>query len=430
MPTNQWIIEVSNPSSYERSDYVQLDLDKLGVPAELDERKLTLYQLMDGGEERAIPYQIDYPFGEALRTRVMTFFAAGMPGGEDDYNLCSATFELRAEEPQLVPIPQDLDIAYYYEDRQPEEPEDGYSPRWDAKRVAKAVKLISDSVEVNFQLLAYPTPEGSPSAGAVTGIDMSRMEDRLGSRQVLAPFHFRDPEKLWGQVTKLVLFPLPWEHHWFHSVKVCDQAYSIVWSRSGPIRAIVTLRSSPFTICYDGQPFFANPGVVKVTAYLYRVLYVYPGPDNPYYTEEMFVRTEEGNALLTFRPYYRSKLPFVKTLHDLKLVDIKRFEHIPDYFAVWSRFTAYQFLGYGFAADSHVRRVHIEGDEIRWRLALCRSCRAIHYLMVEPTPHFDPFHEIGHRGWYERVFKPLRPYDTSLWFPPPLEHIDDEDENG
>src|SRR5437764_14405863 len=56
---NEWTgaqkFEISNPSSYERSDYVEVDLKSLGVPPELDLDKKTLklfriYKDHSGGE--------------------------------------------------------------------------------------------------------------------------------------------------------------------------------------------------------------------------------------------------------------------------------------------------------------------------------------------------------------------------------------------
>jgi hypothetical protein len=221
-----------------------------------------------------------------------------------------------------------------------------------------------------------------------------------------------------GTGDELVFFPLPWEHKWFHRVSLRDQEYGLVWSKSGPIRAIVTLKSKPFTILYNGSPFFSEKAV-EVKANFYRVIYVYPGQNNPYYTEELFVLTEEGRNALSFRPYYFSKVPPESCYFDLK-----RFEHIPDYFVLWKHFGPHHY-GYGFAADVHVRWVQIKGDEIRWRLPLSRNCRCIHYFMFQPSHQFDPFHDIGHKAWYERAFKPLQPSDFSLRFPPHLEYYEE-----
>jgi hypothetical protein len=156
--------------------------------------------------------------------------------------------------------------------------------------------------------------------------------------------------------------------------------------------------------------------MVGVKAHLYRVIYVYPGQDNSYYTEELFVLTEKGHKFLSFRPFYYSKIPPAEKVP----LELHRLEHIPDYFSLWKYFGLH-YRGYGFAADVHIRWVRIEGDEVRWRLALNQSCTCIHYFMFQPSSQFDRLHEIGHKGWYERVFKPLKPFDLSLWFPPHLE---------
>lgn len=434
MSIYQKIFEVANPSPYERSDYVQIDLNALQVPGELDEKSLTLCRLDDDGGKQEIPYQIDYPFGEDVGMRTMTFLSAKTPPGkQDDYNEKAAAFLLKETQPKQVSPPTDLLIDLYYKNPKAGEPVDGWNLKWDPSRDVAGVKLHNNALEVYFSLVSASSPKGLPYSGAATSVFFRQKKGQLPYEgEMLCSYDPKEPEKLWGQLRELVFYPLPWEHKWFLRIPLLDKEYKLVWSKCGPIRAVTTFKSQPLTITYEGEPFFE--GTKKVKAHLYRVIYVYPSdtylhPDDnpnfdnpnykPFYIEELYVLTEKEHKYLSFRPYFFSKVPPA-----IPNADFKRFDHIPDYFTIWKHLTALHY-GYGFAADVHIARVKSEGDEINWRLYLNRNCRCVHYFMFEPFPaQFDPFHAIGHFGWYERVFKPLRPRGLSIGFPSPLESIE------
>ena len=411
---------VANPSPYERSDYVQIDLDKLQVPAELDEKSLTLYQLNTNNEKQEILFQIDYPFGRDVGSRVMTFLSAQTPPVRDDYSEKAATFLLEAKNPKQVPAQQNLKVGHYYSIPKRGEPEDGFNLEWDISRQVKGVKLFNGTFEIYFELLSSSSRGDLSYAGSATSTLLPIMKNVIGIGEILSPYHYKEhPEKLWGQLRELVFYPLPWEHKQFYRIKFPDekQEYEIIWSKSGPVRAIVTLKSEPMTISYDGRPFFNDKR--KITVYLYRVIYVYPNQNLPYYVEELYALTDKEKKFLSFRPYYFSKVPPAQPIPKLEMV-----EQIPNYFTVWKNFGPLLYFGYGFAADVHIRWVKIKGDEIYWRLPLNQNCRCVHYFMFEQSSHFNPFHIIGHSGWYEKIFKPLKPFDLSLSFPPPL--VEDE----
>src|SRR5438094_556381 len=90
-----WEIQVANPSPYPRDDYVEVDLDWLGVPRHLDQHSLSLFRLGPAGLKTGedLPFQIDKPFGDA--NRVLVFFSKATPAGPDDsYRTPSARFSL------------------------------------------------------------------------------------------------------------------------------------------------------------------------------------------------------------------------------------------------------------------------------------------------------------------------------------------------
>jgi hypothetical protein len=415
--------QISNPSQYKRSDYVQIDLIKLQVPPEIDGNFLSLFRL-DENVETEIPFQIDYPFGTANATRIISFLSNQTPSGLENYSEGSLTFRIKTQTHiKIDPLPN-LKIEYYYATPQGDEPTDGFSRDWYPYRQVNDIKLINDLLEVNLRLTPSHSPGGLSYVGGVTSISLPDMHEALDTGDILSPFDAYCPEKLWGQLSELVFYPLPWEHRQFFRYNMREQKYDVVWARSGPIRAVVALKSQPFVIPYDGNPFF--PGSVNVTAHLYRLVYLNNpiGEDDhssdrerPHYIEELYVLTENGTNLLNFRPYYFSCMPF----GDRFTTNIIRLENIPDFFSIWKRFGG-GYFGYGFAADAHVRWVQTQQNEVSWRLPLTQNCRCVHYFMFElMNDHFDQLHTIGHKGWYEKVYKPLRSLNEDLDFPTPLE---------
>ena len=65
----KWQIRVANPSSYSRSDYVEVNLDKLEVPPNLGEKSLRLFRLEQGNSRREIPFQVDSILGQESQLR-------------------------------------------------------------------------------------------------------------------------------------------------------------------------------------------------------------------------------------------------------------------------------------------------------------------------------------------------------------------------
>ena len=155
------------------------------------------------------------------------------------------------------------------------------------------------------------------------------------------------------------------------------------------------------------------------------MLYVYPHADDrlddkPYYMEDLFVLMREPRASISFRPYYSSGIIPAEIP-----IELKRFEHIPDYFILWKNFGPH-YRGYGFASDAHVRGMEFQREKLFWRLPLTHHNRCAHYFYFIPElpSGFDPFHAIGHEGWYEKVFKPLAPTVAEQRFPTPLQALD------
>jgi hypothetical protein len=412
--------EVANPSPYRRSDYVEVDLEWLNVPPGLGELTLKLSRLSPQGGKMEIPYQIDSIFGKNVGTRVMTFLATEMLPRPDDYSQASGAYLLEEARPTIELNPwtkQHLWVKHYHTHPVPGEPPDGCNDSWDPQRKVYGVKLCNDALEVYFSLVPHPRfPTATNYVGSATSVLHLRARELTGAGEMLAPYGGSEAEQArWGQLTQLVFFTLPWERRWYHTESLLrdgsrEREYTLAWSHSANMRAVVSFKSDPITIRYVGQPYF-HPNSAEVTCHLYRVLSFYPGKE--YYTENLYIRTLDGLSLAS-RAYFSSFVycPWVP-------VDLVRLEEIPDYFAVWRHFSE-QYRGYAFSADSHCREVALDGHEIRWRLQLGHNLKCLHYFMFyyPPHPHPDFMHNIGHNGWYERVFKPLEVIPLNRYLTP------------
>jgi hypothetical protein len=406
----EWRIHVANPSTYERSDYVDVDLDRLSVPRSLGEGSLRLFRLWPSGSEQEIPYQIDYLLGKDAERRALVFKSERTPPGPDDYSRPSAEFALREGVSAEAIDQNELSVAHYHKAAKPNEAADGFNRQWEPGRPVNGVKLLNGCLEVYFSLVPHIGPSiGIDYTGSATSIGLAgdELDDEADAQRIdlLSPFEgfMRSPKSRWGQLSEVVFFPTPWDTNWFTRISLLNQEYDLVWSNAGPVRAVFTMRSKPMAIRYKGGPFF-QPNEVELSCYLYRVFYVFP--QKPFYNEEIFLRTEDGHSL-SFRPYYFSYVPSNTNVERF----VKRFEHIPDYFAVWLHWGPL-FLEYGFASDAHVRWVKTAGDEIHWRLPHTHHHKNTHLFRMRNSSleQIEWFHDIGHFGWYERVFKPLEVY--------------------
>ena len=420
------IIQVANPSPYERSDFVEVDdLKALGVPSTLDDRNLRLLRQWPGGAQEEIAYQIDYPFGRKAGFRTLAFFARNTPPGDSDYSNHTAEFLLEEGTPHNFAAEQNPDLLKIQHFSAP----GVFDSTWDPAKDVIGVELSNgvapperhrtdlNGLQIHFNLVPRPEPTSPFNySGAATSILHHRGWSMTYAADVLAPhypYHPHSPQKCWGQLTHLDFYPLPWERQFYRTESLLGQAgreprYTLAWSRTGPSRATVVLRSEPIQVQYVGKPFF-KPDKKELTCYLYRIICMYPHTE--FYTEQLIVRPE-GEGLdpsdrisVFFRAHYYSYLDYPEHVP----TDVARFEDIPDYFAVWRSFGTHH-RGYAFASDSHVRALKVTPSEIRWRLQLGHEHRCVHLFPFHAWPEegLAPFQEVGHTGWYERLLKPLQ----------------------
>ena len=94
-----WTICVTNPSPYERNDYVEVNLQKLGVSSELNESNLRLFRVNFDRSRYEIPFQIDSVLGHNSPVRILTFLSTQTPASAEDYSQFTAEFELEQGTP-------------------------------------------------------------------------------------------------------------------------------------------------------------------------------------------------------------------------------------------------------------------------------------------------------------------------------------------
>ncbi len=423
-------IKVANPSSDERSDYVEVDLESAGVPPDLYDKTLRLVRnWRTGSSEEA--FQIDYPFGREAGYRTLTFFSRNTPPGDTDYTRHTAEFSLEAGNPHNFADsvnPHLLRVEHY------PTPGVGEVP-WNPEKRYVGVKLLnggaptqqdqvsSDGLQVYFSLVPRPEVNAPLNySGAATSV-LHHRAWRGGPPEALAPVLFRphSAEKRWGQLTHIDMAALPWERRSYQLESMLGEPgkesdYTLVWSNTGPLRATVTLKSKPIHVRYGGMPFF-QPNERELTCHLYRIISVYPNQE--FYTEKLILRPDEQRGAgkdrisIAFRAYYCSHLDYPAGFP----LTLARFEDTPDYFCVWRSFAG-QHRGYAFASEMHVRELRVTGSQISWRLARGHEHRCVHLFPFHGYPEegFDPFHEVGH-AWYEWLYKPLLAIPPNRYVP-------------
>jgi hypothetical protein len=432
MSMKTWTFSVSNPSPYPRSGYVTIDLDQLGVPRELDETSLILTRAGNHVKtsDAFIPFQIDYPLGlseleNSLHSRVLTFKTGEVCSGPDDYSKVGAEYQLKQSSSASNTCPFNTGVCFHNLCAD-DDNRDSYGCVWSdnpVKDKSIGVKLFNCDLDAYFRVAPLYVDQNSYVGGA-TSI-MSKLAGwRFGNGEMLLPFENSNVTR-WAQLYRIAFFPMPWQRQWFDEEQLIDdetptddKPYDIVWWSPGPVRAVAVLRSPPISVTYRGAPFFS--GENRITCHLYRMICIYPSQlniaDHPFVHETLYVVTDDGMNSLSFRPYFRS---FLSSRGSQPIIN--RLEHIPDYFALWKHF-AYQGYGYAFASDTHIRGIEIEGSDFLWRLPYTHYNSCIHGFFSYATGDvgFDPINRIGHEGWYEQIFKPLRATDESIRFPPTL----------
>jgi hypothetical protein len=412
-------LRLYNPSDYWRTGHLTIDWEVLAEKTRLDPGKLVVLD----SAKNILLHQIDPVFpGKAKLS--FTLAEQLLPAGRDDYaydspSSCATlkTGKPGAQRDSGEPRPQVIE-----------------GEKDEVGRL-KGVKLRNEILDVWINLVPAPWgDERSWFAGAVTSVVM---KNGPCSHEALDAFDwlYHDPEKRILQVDRLRLPCAAWDSGDFQEVAVFDQPYELIAQSAGPVRATVTLASTPFYYIYTS---LGNPTRQKLICRLFRVLSLYAGTDQ--IQEELFVRGSPDGDLtgkqavdLTFVASYFSYLRMQGGLR------ISRFKTIPDWFAVTSGHLAIaqKFHGYGFATDVHASPVEypLAGypvpdaaeNAFSWSLYPCKAAKCLHrFTFWHPEDwrwsdgvHFwddeeglaeVAQHEMESRvgkAWYDSLYKPL-----------------------
>jgi len=416
-----------NPSTYPRRGNVTVDWETIRGRVPIKPEELVIRD--DAG--RRLPCQLDPgPFDlDPANPKTLSFTLAGelRSVGRDDYD------------PAYPAAHVTLDRLHPGDPEVPAMVRTEASDVWDGDRV-RGVKLRNGLLEV--WILIVPAPYLAAEnwfSGAATSVVVANQK---GSREALDsyPHYHHANEKRVLQVDRLWL-PCPaWGPASRCEVSLFNRPYDVVSRSDGPVRATVTLKSSPFEYSYSSR---SSNREEKLTCRLFRVLSLYAGAEHV--MDELFVRgSPDGNQLedpanaLTFAARYFS---YMRVAGGLR---VSRFADVPDWFAITSRSLAPERIlhCYGFATDAHTGPVEHPspryplsgeaGNTLHWSLRPCKTARCLHlftFYDAEGWPWPPEVPDISAamaamedlavaaqresesragRAWYEHVYKPLR----------------------
>jgi len=410
--------QIANPSPDCRSDFVEVDLDRLNLPDTVKIETLALYRLGEYDRKDPVPFQVDNVAGPDRKKQIMVFYCQHANAGADDYSRGSASFQLeesdQSSDASTQPSPDvlgrgatNLRLEYHYSSRVSGGHTDSVTtptlvPGRDGD--IAGIWLKNGLIEAYVRLNRLPNdPPDISYTGSSTTIQIPEAPANLLNFAV--GLKNNSPAR-WGQLTDFSFPPPPWcrDHQ---KVSLEDKDYSLISSNVGPLRATCTLRSSELSFLY-ADVRTPDKATLEIPCHLYRVFSVYPWQEVPYYTEDIFVLSNEG-LTLSFRPHFRSCMEYVDCHGGLS-----RLEHIPDYFSIRQYFYPLHYL-YGFAADAHSRGIRADGNTIRWRLTYGHNIKCTHLFMKFDQAHFDPLTAIGHYCWYKQLLKPMRLQQQPTW---------------
>jgi hypothetical protein len=386
-------LAVFNPSDYPRAGHVTARWQPIGKETGIDPKEITLLDESD----RPLPFQIDrVDKSDPSRDTFSFSLPEAIPRGAEDYSIPSAYLHLTEGSPAA---PQAAKVGICVRSSETGE---------------ERVELWNEILFVCLSLSPSPGPgAGRWYAGSADSV-------RLNGKETLDVWVLdwvgHDPEKRCMQVDKLRLWSPAREDAPLQEASLFDHPYQLVSQCVGPVRAAVTIASSPFHYQHS-DPSTRRPGQLEYK--LYRIISLYAGAD--YVLEELYVkanrpgkpREQGGDAKaidLCFSAHYFAYM-------DMGFEPaIYRFEQIPDWFAVGAPHghALEPHPGYGFATDVHVASFahphpgYPNGQRayrtFSWELPPCRSAKCLHLFMRGQPAGFD---SMTGRAWYEHIFKPL-----------------------
>lgn len=380
------LLTVSNPSDYWRLGHVTLPWQALEQEFNIPPEEMILRDLRYPSDDPLTIQIDDFDRKDPSRKTLSFFLNRVIPPGTEDYSTASTFIRAERGSPNAKEIDQPCLVVV---------------PGADGRE--RGVKLVNNRLAIWLNLV--PAPEDDQRnwyAGSATSVLLDGKEILDSFREILWLEH--DPEKRCMQIDLLQLPGLDGDPSFGQSVCLFNQPWRLMFQNSGPVRAVVTIASSPFD--YGER-----------VCQLYRTISLYTGAD--YVIEELFIKgssrigqeTNQGSQEtknLEFKARYFAHM-------DMGLdAKIHRF-FVPDWFAVGSDWPPHP--GYGFATDVHAGPVASfysdqylpdppdKSKRFCWELLPGNSAKCLHLFMRGQKGGFDS--RIG-KAWYEHIYKPLK----------------------
>jgi hypothetical protein len=377
---------IFNPSHYWRKGHVSVPWQLIESQTGISPQEVVLRD--ESGNE--LPVQVDRVDPNNPQRDILTFsLIHEVPPGPDDYSTPSASISVERGAPSRRP--QDSRAVV----------------QKDPGGCDRVVGLVSNPLKVWFNLLPAATdPKQDWYAGSATSVQLGSLEMLDAFRSFAVGWEGHDPEERAMQIAELHLVNNSTRVQ-CGQVTLFDKPYELIAHSSGPVRATVTIASSPFQCACGHVPHQAG----ETRWRLYRVLSLYTGAN--YLIEELYLE-RVPNAGATKGDDHSFTIRYFSYLdlgHDAEL---HRFPYIEDWFAVGSRYLPCP--GYGFAVDVHSTDPQRDGLPnpnkcFTWQTLRACSAQCLHLFtlsrwgLTQGQPgHFDC--QTGH-AWYELIFKKL-----------------------
>lgn len=351
----------------------------------------------------------------------------------------SATVELLAQVDRLVPHDRSHDQLVFKLDQRIGTGDEHYKKVSGTVRVSPAtanaaaagarvecyptgVKLINQYLEVWLNTSAVRYPDDRPNdnfyAGAVTSVilqkesfwpNTERLEclDALQSRAGLAPH----PEARAMQIDRIHLVRPPWDERRSVDVYPFREPWGEVSHSAGPVRAVVTVMSSPFEFrCKDVEGKSDHVFECNV----FRALSLYDDAD--WIGDEIWVNARDLDTGHTQRLWFTARLFMLVELTSAP--ELFKYPDHPGWFCLTppNKPSSDPWLGYAFATDAFAGATWSPPLDYRdeltsrrafsWELGTSRAAHCVHKFRCK-TNALEMGHDAGWL-WYDLAFKRIR----------------------
>lgn len=391
-------INLFNPSSYERLDFITIPLSHILNKFDYDQENISLYD----SSENPIVFQIDRIIPDDPTKDLLVIKPnKHLPPGDPDYQTPTDFITIQKDR-KKNPSLSNLNIKLY-------------GPKSDPYAFEMSNNIIS--FKFNLKPLVNDEYHDKYNAKCFSGSSISvTREYKTSSMELLAAFssHFygaenHPPFKRGMQIDEVRITNTPWDYKPYTEHRFFDKPYKLLSYTPPlePIRITATIVSPLFNYTYKDIKI-NEIRIIKCR--LVRVFSIYEYSE--YIEEQIFLQGLGHNKNkydMMFAPKYFS---YMEMGHNPQITFN---QHVPDWFTI-SYPDEFPYQGYGFATDVHVAMLntpahnypyaHDAYQTFSWELQPSRAANCIHIFMYgEKNSTFQ--HRVGH-AWYEHILKPLR----------------------